>query len=255
MDYTSGNKTLLFTATGPTVNGGNGVSRCTAIAVDPSSSKMFLADAGAGRIWSMNLNGGGLTPVATAPAGSTPTGLALDTVNQQVYFTVGSPVQGANLIQRVSYGGSGLTTVFTASGSVQRCTALDLDVAPSTIYLSDAGAGALWRIPLGGGGATTVLSGLTATAKKARWFSGPSTRPPPGITGLNLAGGNAMLSATNGYTGGTYYLLTSTNVGLALSQWQPVATNVLVASGSFSIADPHPYYRGTPRQFYILQVQ
>jgi hypothetical protein len=255
MDYTSGNNTILFTATGSAANGGNGVSRCTAIAVDPSNSKMFIADAGAGKIWGMNLSGGGLMALATAPANSFPTGLALDTANQQVYFSLSSPVQGSNLIQRVGYGGSGLTTLFTASGGVQRCTALDLDVSHSIIYLSDAGANALWRIPLGGGSPTAVLSGLTATAKKVRWFGGPSSRPPPGITGLNLAGGNATLSATNGYIGGTYYLLSSTNVGLSLSQWLPVATNVLAASGSFSLTDPRPFYRGTPRQFYILQVQ
>ena len=133
MDYTGNNNTSLFIASGSPVNGGNGVSRCTAIAVDLLNSKIFIADAGAQKIWSMSLAGTGLAALATA-ANSTPTGLALDVTNQQVYFTLSSPMQSANVIQRVNYNGSGLTTLFTASGGVQRCTALDLDV-PHDGYL------------------------------------------------------------------------------------------------------------------------
>jgi hypothetical protein len=254
MDYTGNNNTVLFTATGSLVNGGNGVSRCTAIAVDLLNSKIFIADAGAQKIWSMSLAGTGLAALATAP-NSIPLGLALDVTNQQVYFAVGSSVQSSNLIERVNYNGSGLTTLFTASGGVQRCTALDLDVPHAVIYLSDAGDNTLWRIPLGGGSATTVLSGLTATAKKVRWFSGPTTRPPPGITDISLSGTNVVLNMTNGYIGGTYYLLTSTNVATPLSQWLPVGTNVLGASGNFFLTATNGYLANVPKRFYILRVQ
>jgi hypothetical protein len=256
MDYTGNNNIVLFTATGPAGGGlpGNGVWRCTAIAVDLSNSKIFIADAGAQKIWSMSLSGTGLTALATV-ANAVPTGVALDPTNQQVYFTVGSPVQSANLIQRVNYNGSGLITRFTAAGSVQRCTALDLDLAHMTIYLSDAGASTLWRIPLGGGNATTVLSGLTATAKKVRWFSGPATRPPPGISGISLSRTNVLLNVTNGYIGGTYYLLTSTNVATPFSLWSPIGTNVLGASGNFSLTASNAFISTAPKQFFILRVQ
>jgi hypothetical protein len=254
MDYTGNNNTLLFTATGPLANGGNGVSRCTAIAVDLLNSKIFIADAGAQKIWSMSLAGTGLAALATAP-NSIPLGLALDVTNQQVYFAVGSPVQSSNLIERVNYNGSGLTTLFTASGGVQRCTALALDVSHAVIYLSDAGVNTLWRIPLGGGNATTVLSGLPAAARKVRWFGGPATRPPPTIDGFSLSGTNVLLNVTNGYIGGTYYLLTSTNVATPLSLWSPVSTNVLDASGNFSLAVTNGRAANVPRQFYILRVQ
>ena len=252
MDYTGSNNINLFTATG--ISPGNGVLRCTAIAVDVPHAKIFIADAGAQKIWSMSLSGTGLTALASA-TNSVPTGLALDVTNQQIYFTLGSPVQSSNLIQRVNYNGSGMATLFTASGGVQRCTALDLDVAHAAIYLSDAGANSLWRIPLGGGGAATVLSGLTATAKKVRWFSGPTTRPPPVIAGIQLSGTNAILNATNGFVGGTYYLLTSTNVAKPLNQWLPVLTNVLGASGNFSITATNGVNSNTPSRFYILRVQ
>ena len=252
IDYTGNNNTSLFIAGGPSP--GNGVSRCTAIAVDVFNSKMFVADAGARKIWSMSLTGTGLTALATT-INSTPTGLALDVTNQQAYFTFSSPVQGQNLIQRVNYNGSGLVTLFTASGSVQRCTALDLDLAHAIIYLSDAGANTLWRIPLGGGSATTVLSGLTATAKKVRWFSGPLTRPPPGLTGINLSGTSVILDATNGFVGGTYYMLTSTNLALPLSQWLPIFTNILGASGNFTLTATNALISNAPVQFYVLQVR
>ena len=254
MDYTGNNNTTLFIASGSPVNGGNGASRCTAIAVDLLNSKIFIADAGTQKIWSMSLAGTGLTALATVP-NSIPLGLALDVTNQQVYFTLSSPVQSANVTERVNYNGSGLTTLFTASGGVQRCTALDLDVPHAVIYLSDAGASTLWRIPLGGGSATTVLSGLPATAKKVRWFGGPATRPPPGIDSFSLSGTNVLLNVTNGYIGGTYYLLTSTNVATPLSLWSPVSTNVLGASGNFSLTATNGHAANVPKQFYILRVQ
>ena len=249
VDYTGLNNNLLFTATG--VSPGNGVSRCTAIALDVPNSKIFIADAGARKIWSMSVAGTSLVALATNTA-STPTDVALDIANQQVYFTAGSPVQGSNFIQRVNYNASGLTTLFTASGSVQRCTALDLDLVHGGIYLSDAGANALWRVPIGGGTATSILSGLTATAKKVRYFSVTGV---PVIVGITLAGTNVVFNGTNGYVGGTYYVLTSTNVALPLSQWSPISTNGLSAPGNFSITATNGLIPNAQRQFYILQVQ
>jgi hypothetical protein len=249
--YAGAGNSLLFTATGAS---GNGVARCTAIAVDLLNSKIFIADAGASKIWSLNLAGTGLTALE-ATTNCFPTSLALDPANHQVYFTVGSAVQATNFIQRVNYNGSGPATLFIASGPVQRCTALDLDLVNGVIYLSDAGANALWRIPTGGGSATSVVSGLPATAKKVRWFGGPSSRPAPGLTGVQLVGSNVVLSATNGFVGGTYYVLTSTNVSTPFSQWIPVLTNLLGASGNFTLTATNGASLGTPQRFYILAVQ
>jgi hypothetical protein len=254
VDYTGSNNVTLFLATS-NAPGGNGVWRCTALAVDSLNAKLFIADAGARKIWSLSLNGTGAMALAST-TNCVPTDLALDPANQQVYFTASSPVQSSNHIQRVTYSGTGLTTLFTAAGSVQRCTALDLDPAHATLYLSDAGsnAPALWRIPLAGGSATSVLSGLAATAKKVRWFSGPTTRPAPSLTGVTLAGSSVVLTATNGLVGGTYYVLTSTNLDLPLSQWLLLSTNVLGASGSFSLTATNPV-AAVPRRFFLLRVQ
>jgi hypothetical protein len=143
---------------------GNTVFRCTAIALDSSAQMVFLLDAQGQEIWSMNLDGSGLTAVAAITPG-TPIDLALDTVNQQIYFTTSGYTQGNNTIQRVSYSGSGGTVLFTASGpggnGVSRCTALALDLVHSQILFSDAGTNALWSLPLEGGSvATSVESNL-----------------------------------------------------------------------------------------------
>ncbi|MCX6921987.1 MAG: hypothetical protein NT154_02020 [Verrucomicrobia bacterium] len=246
--YTGAGNSIVFTATGAR---GNGVARCTALAVDPLNARIFFADAGASKIWSMNLAGSGLAALATT-TNCFPTSLTLDRTNQRVYFTASSTAQATNLIQRVNYNGLGLTTSFTASGGVQRCTALDLDVANAVIYLSDAGANTLWRIPLGSGSAAAVLTGLPATAKKVRWFGGPSSRPAPGFTGISLSGTNVVLSAMNGFVGGTYYVLTSTNLTTPLNQWIPVLTNLLGASGSFTLTATNTASLSIRQRFYIL---
>lgn len=170
MDYSGDNNGLLFTATGPSP--GNGVGRCTALALDTLNSRVFIADAGAGAIWSLNLGG---TDLKLVKAGltATPTDLALDVTNQIVYFTTSSTLQLSNTIQRVAYNGSGFTTLLTATGfngnGVRRCTALDLDLAGSKIYFSDAGSNALWSLGLGGGTPTLAKTGLSAaTVKKVR---------------------------------------------------------------------------------------
>jgi hypothetical protein len=171
MDYTGLNNTLLLTAGGID---GNGVQRCTAPALDTVNSLIFVADAGAGAIWRMNLTGGNLTKVAGGLAG-TPLDLAVDPANQLLYYVTSSATQTADTVSRVGYNGANGSLLFTATGSsgngVQRCTSLDLDLANARIYFSDAGSNALWSLPLAGGSPTLVKGGLTAaTVKKVRLF-------------------------------------------------------------------------------------
>jgi hypothetical protein len=77
---------------------------------------------------------------------------------------------------------------------------------------------------------------------------------PAHVTGFSLANTNVVINATNGVTGGTYYLLASTNVAKPLSQWTVVATNVVNtngASGAFTFIGTNVASPGT-NQFYIL---
>lgn len=248
MDYTGSNNVTLFTATGN--------SRCTALAVDLLNSKLFVADGGAQKIWGMSLTGANPT-VLTTISGAYPTDVALDAANQLVYFTASSTVQSSNLIGQMNYSGAEKYNRYTASGGVQRCTALDLDLQNGIIYLSDAGANTLWRMPqvANGTSPTAVLSGLPATAKKVRWYNGLAARPAPGLVGIRLLGPNLVFDATNGYAGGTYYVLTSSNLNSPPSQWLPIQTNVLATTGNFSLTASNALAATLPRQFYLLRVQ
>jgi hypothetical protein len=87
----------------------------------------------------------------------------------------------------------------------------------------------------------------------ARPFLEISAMPVPGISVVNLSGTNVILSATNGIAGGTYYVFSSTNLALPLSQWTPVATNVLSESGNFTTTVTNA--NTTTQQFFILQTQ
>jgi len=72
------------------------------------------------------------------------------------------------------------------------------------------------------------------------------------ITSLDLAGTNLVIGAANGMADTTCTVMTSTNLALPVSQWTPVATNVLSSSGSFTITATNAVSPGAPQQFYIL---
>ena len=79
----------------------------------------------------------------------------------------------------------------------------------------------------------------------------------PSITGFSLVGGTSVtIDAANGQSGGTYYLRGSTNLTMPLSQWLPVATNVITTNGDvgngFTFTGTNVIKVGTPQQFYIL---
>jgi autotransporter-associated beta strand protein len=76
--------------------------------------------------------------------------------------------------------------------------------------------------------------------------------PAPEIEGVTVSGGNLVISGTGGASGGTYYVLTSTNVALPLANWARVTTNLFDSAGGFSVtnaANPN-----VPQQFYLLQL-
>jgi autotransporter-associated beta strand protein len=78
---------------------------------------------------------------------------------------------------------------------------------------------------------------------------------PPHIAGFSMVNTNLVLNGTNGQTGGTYYLLGSTNLALPLSQWTPVATNVVStngANGAFTFTGTNTVHSGVGQQYYIL---
>jgi hypothetical protein len=83
-------------------------------------------------------------------------------------------------------------------------------------------------------------------------FTATLVEPALVISGITLAGTNVVLAATGGQSGGAYETLMSTN----LSQWTPVATNVLSTGGNFSITITNAVNSSLPQAFYrLLQIQ
>jgi hypothetical protein len=81
-----------------------------------------------------------------------------------------------------------------------------------------------------------------------------SATAQPGISAISLSGANLVLSATNGVAGGTYYLLTRTNLASPLNQWTPIETNILAGSGNFVITVTNAASADAlSPQFFILQ--
>jgi hypothetical protein len=75
------------------------------------------------------------------------------------------------------------------------------------------------------------------------------------ITGFSIAGQNAVLNGTNGQSGGTYYMLSSTNAAKPFNLWTPVATNVITTnapSNGFTFTGTNVVTPNGAQQFYIL---
>ena len=54
---------------------------------------------------------------------------------------------------------------------------------------------------------------------------------------------------------GTYYVLTTTNIALPLTQWTRLATNLMTTSGNFTITVTNTVNPAASQQFYTLLLQ
>jgi autotransporter-associated beta strand protein len=77
--------------------------------------------------------------------------------------------------------------------------------------------------------------------------------PPPSFRGIAVAGNNFIFSGTNGVRFWTYYVLTSTNLSLSLSQWPVIATNTFDAAGNFNFTNTAN--AGSQQGYYLLKLQ
>jgi autotransporter-associated beta strand protein len=74
----------------------------------------------------------------------------------------------------------------------------------------------------------------------------------PLISTVQLVGDQFIFGGTNGPAQGPYYVLTSTNPALPLTNWTPIATNQSSPDGHFSTTNTvDPAY---PEQFFMLQI-
>jgi hypothetical protein len=77
--------------------------------------------------------------------------------------------------------------------------------------------------------------------------------PTPHIAKISLTGMALSLSVTNGTAGGSWILLQSTNVALALNLWQTNITGTFDGSGNLSINLPNTATNS--QEFYIFRMQ
>ena len=75
----------------------------------------------------------------------------------------------------------------------------------------------------------------------------------PFITGIQLAGTNLVLTATNGESGATYVAFTSTSLVVPFNRC--VATNVPIAGGGFIITATNAVDQKAAQRFFIRQFQ
>lgn len=100
-----------------------------------------------------------------------------------------------------------------------------------------------------------LLAGLswnTANLAVDGTISVTGTAIPPQFNSPMLSGNDLLLSGTGGPADGTYYVLTSDDVGLPVGNWTSIATNMFDSSGNFNFSatiDP-----GVPQRFYLITI-
>lgn len=73
----------------------------------------------------------------------------------------------------------------------------------------------------------------------------------PAFNSVNVLGNGFVLSGTGGVWGVNYYVLSSTNLALPLSNWMRIATNQFNSSGNFNFTNG--LNTNSPQSFYLLQ--
>lgn len=145
-----------------------------------------------------------------------------------------------NCAAGITYGGTlsvnNLGGTLAPGDSFQVFNAGSYSGAFSGIVPSTPGAGLAWDM-------TTLNTGVIKVV---------GTAAPPTIGKIVLSGTNVIISGTNSASsGGTYHILTATNISVPLSNWSVLTNGVFDGSGNFSSTNA----QGTnSRQFYILQI-
>lgn len=76
----------------------------------------------------------------------------------------------------------------------------------------------------------------------------------PLISTVNISGDNLILNAIDGMKGESCTILASPTLSMPLNLWTPLATNVLVSGGNFTITVTNGFTPAASQTFYTLQV-
>jgi fibronectin-binding autotransporter adhesin len=142
----------------------------------------------------------------------------------------------------IAYGGTliltNLSTVPTNGSSFKLYKATSYSGSFNSIVPATPGAGLAWNTSaLTSSGTVSVVSTVV---------------PMPHFVSVKLVGTSLVMSGTNGTAGGSYYVLTSTNVAAPLASWQPVATNSFSGTGTFNFTNS--VNSSEPQRFYLLKL-
>ena len=149
--------------------------------------------------------------------------------NDAVTSTTGSITYGGTL-NLVNISGTPLASGDTFQAFNAGTISGSFAITPAT-----PGAGLAWNLSQLNTGAISVM----AVAQ-------------PVINSTVVSGSDLIFSGTNGTAGGTYYVLTSTDVTTPLGSWTPLLTNTFGPGGVFSVTNA--FSPATPKQFYLLQL-
>ncbi len=111
----------------------------------------------------------------------------------------------------------------------------DSGLRPGTLYF--------YRVRAGNAGGYSSYSTVASASTTLPSFAGAQIS----------AGSSITLDGSGGTVGGSYRVLTATNLSLPWGQWQAVATNFFDADGNFSVTNS--VLVPGPQSFYRLQLQ
>jgi len=164
-----------------------------------------------------------------------PTSFSGDTTHPALYvsgISSGQLVLDSNAITVNNAGASPLGAGTYSLIQVVSGGSISAGTPTVTVTGNGLATGATASISISGGSVDLVVSGGVSV---------------PGINSVTLSGSTLTFSGTNGGSG-TYYVLSSTNVTLSLSQWTRIATNAFGPGGTFTVTNdvgtsPHLFYR------------
>lgn len=182
-----------------------------------------------------------------------PSGIGTFTIN-------GSVTLGGNVLARVNSSltqsndsivatdgitntGTGVVTVSNIGPAlaVGQRFALFNDPVVNGAAMTVTGANVQWTNNLARDGSISVLS-LSAPPPPAR----------PIVNAAYASGGSVIFSGTNGTPGQTYYVLTTTNLALPISQWSVALTNTFAPGGAYSVTNA--LNRAVPGTYFIVEI-
>jgi hypothetical protein len=216
--------------------------------------------AGTNSVSTINLMGGRLTVATTIGNAAAPLGtLTLAPLNtpdnSNTVLQVPAGLAPSVVVSNLNIDGLDSTTNFINISSVASVTApAELPIIHYTNLTLTVGATfnlGLGTLPSGYTGYLTNDATLNAIALVVTSTPAPSV--PPTIKNIIVAGGNVIITGTNNFgAGGTYHVLTSTNLSLPVTNWTVLTNGTFDSSGVFNTTNALDDTQ--PRGFYILQV-